>query len=128
MVQPGVWKVFDADANPDSGHLRSPESLNRYSYAAEDPINSNDPDGLCDVAIAGITSSSVNSEAFAFFSADAISVYPYSNGAGGGWFTQSLGVLQGVFDVATQRFGVNSSTTAAIFGLLLAAQDGKVST
>jgi RHS repeat-associated protein len=43
-----------------SGRLAVPLSLNRYNYVGDDPISRNDPSGLCDVTVAGITQSSAN--------------------------------------------------------------------
>jgi RHS repeat-associated protein len=41
--------------DPKGGHLSNPQSLNRYAYVLGDPVNRNDPRGLCSVMISGIT-------------------------------------------------------------------------
>ena len=103
-------------------------SFNRYAYVDNDPINGNDPIGFCDVVIGGILQNSSNASSIEDYAgADgAISVYPYSQLSD----TSSLvsrvaNGLGAVLEVAVQKFGAQSSTFAAVTGLLLAAQDGQ---
>ena len=109
---PGRYLSMDPLAS--SARLSKPQSFNRYSYVEGDPIAYADPEGLCDTYIAGITQNSVSGAAFASFGQKAITVYPYAGG----------GLAGGVLDVASQKFGSNSATYAAVAGLLLAATDG----
>ena len=61
--------------------LSNPTSWNRYAYAGDDPANSNDPSGLTDVAIAGITDSqSANSIDEFAGEIGAITVFPFAGG------------------------------------------------
>ena len=102
-----------------------PQSWNKYAYSSNDPINSNDPSGLCDVMLAGIRMAAAQDGDFEAYSTDMISVYAYSVGASpaSGFLGKVSGIAQGIFDVASQMFGPNSSTTAAVVGLLLASED-----
>ena len=93
-----------------------PESFNRYLYAEGDPVNGNDPSGLCDDWILGIT---MSSGAAAGLASGAIVAFPYSSTANSG----NLGVLQGVLQVAAQVFAPTSSTYTAISSLVAAAAD-----
>jgi RHS repeat-associated protein len=122
---PGMGRFVAADPYPGGVHLRNPKSWNRYSYTNGDPINKNDPTGRCDAAIAGIrmsAGSSADAIAFGNYGINDITVFPYSLGASE---NAAFGVAGGIIDVASQKFGGSSNTTAAIAGLVIAAQDGK---
>jgi hypothetical protein len=93
--------------------LKSGGSWNRYSYVQSDPINSADPSGLCDVAIAGITMTQGSSQAFDDYASGMVSAYPFSGGANS---DTAYGIFTGVVQGATQALGANSSTVAAIRG------------
>ncbi len=103
-----------------SGRLAVPLSLNRYNYVGGDPINRNDPSGLCDVTIAGITQSSANAPDIASYGSSDITVFPYAGGASQGF----VGYLQGVAQAAAQAFGPTSNTYGVVIGLLNAAEQG----
>jgi RHS repeat-associated protein len=75
------------------GKPKDPGSLNKYSYIRGDPVNRNDPRGLCDVVVGGITQSSGNQSSetsitgFAS-SIGAIQAFPYAGtdvGSGGAY-------------------------------------------
>lgn len=48
-------RFMTPDPNWSSAVFASPQSWNRYSYVSGDPVNHNDPLGLCDAVIGGIT-------------------------------------------------------------------------
>ena len=116
-----VGRFNTADPYQASAELEVPGSWNRYAYVGGDPINSFDPTGLCDVAIAGITMGTGTSAYFDAFSADKTVAYPYSNDADG---AAGFGIFDGIVQVAVQGLGGNSSTIAAIQALASAARDG----
>jgi RHS repeat-associated protein len=49
-----VGRFYTADPYYGSVNLGDPGSWNRYAYANNDPVNRNDPRGLCDVVAGGI--------------------------------------------------------------------------
>jgi RHS repeat-associated protein len=115
------------DPSGDSIERRDPSTWNRYAYTNGDPVNANDPNGLCDVVIGGITQNAVNAADVQSYAEgnNAISVYPYSASSDNSSFLSTLGNrIDGVIQIAAQTFGANSSTYAAVEGLALAAQDG----
>ena len=62
----------------------NPQSWNRYSYVINEPVNSQDPEGLCSVIIGGViqtayTNSTVTRQEFAD-EVGAISAFPYAGG------------------------------------------------
>jgi len=60
------------------GKGRDPGTLNKYSYTRGDPVNRNDPRGLCDVVVGGITeSSSSNTDSGFANQIGAMQAYPY---------------------------------------------------
>jgi RHS repeat-associated protein len=63
-----------------SASLLNPQSWNRYAYVLGDPINHNDPFGLCDDVIAGINESSTDNTGEAGFanSIGAMQAYRYA--------------------------------------------------
>jgi hypothetical protein len=67
--------------SPDPGNigasLYNPQTWNGYSYVANNPLNSVDPSGACDVAIYGITMNPGESSLVTDFSAGKIAVFPY---------------------------------------------------
>jgi RHS repeat-associated protein len=115
----GSGRFVSPDSYWRSVRPASPQSWNRYAYVSNDPANGVDPNGLCDFAAAGITNSPSNAGAFATANANSIVAYPYSSGA-----TGSFGGLMNVLQVAHQALGPNSSTFAAVQGLLAAAAQG----
>ena len=50
-------RFLTKDNSGKSARKTSPHCWNRYAYSSGDPVNRNDPKGLCDVLIAGITDS-----------------------------------------------------------------------
>jgi RHS repeat-associated protein len=118
----GLGRFMSADPYAASMSKSVPQSLNRYAYTQNDPLNRSDPSGLCDLYIAGIRMSRYADAEFANAAAEdgAIAVFPYSNSS-----KNTGGKISGVLQqVAAQAFGSTSATTAAVAGLLLAAQDG----
>jgi RHS repeat-associated protein len=116
-----------ADPAQSSADPNNPGSWNRYGYTLGDPVNGNDPTGLCDVVIAGIAQNSVNATDVQNYASNnnAISVYPYSGDSDASGVASSISsAFSGIIQVATQAFGANSSTFAAVEGLAEAAQDG----
>ena len=106
----------------------NPISWNMYAYVNGDPVNGLDPSGLCDVVMGGITQNSGNAGAVEEFAAsnNSISVYPYSANSNTSSLLSTIGsALAGIAEVAVQSLTAQSSTYAAVTGLLLAAQDGK---
>jgi RHS repeat-associated protein len=100
-----------------AGALKNPQSLNHYSYVLGDPVNANDPTGLCSVIGSGITQSAYSDPTSAQqeFANEigGISVTPYSNGT----------ILGGVASVTVQGLGVPTSATFDWFNALnLAAE------
>jgi hypothetical protein len=88
-----------------AGTLSNPQSLNLYSYVLGDPVNGNDPRGLCSVIGSGITQSAYSDstsgqQEFAN-EVGGISVAPYSNGS----------LLGGVANVIVQGMGVPTGAT-----------------
>jgi RHS repeat-associated protein len=62
-----------------SASLRNPQSWNRYAYVLSDPVNHNDPFGLCDDVVAGIDETSTNNSESTFAnSIGAMQAYPYA--------------------------------------------------
>jgi hypothetical protein len=108
--------------------VQDPTTWNKYLYVGGDPINGYDPNGLCDVVIGGITQNSSNAAGVEGFAAsdNAISVYPYSANSNTSSLLSTTGsALAGIAEVAVQSLTAQSSTYAAVTGLLLAARDGK---
>ncbi len=65
-----------------SADLKNPITWNRYLYAAGDPVNANDPSGLTDVVIAGITDTQgANSIDDFAGQIGAITVFPFAGGS-----------------------------------------------
>ena len=83
------------------GNRANPGSLNRYAYVLGDPVNRNDPRGLCSVFIGGFTTNYNTSAAFtqAGSAVGADLAYPYSFPSGAVGFAESIAVWQG--NVAT---------------------------
>jgi RHS repeat-associated protein len=65
-----------------AANLANPTSWNMYLYTGDDPVNRNDPTGLTDVVIAGITDSQ-SSNSISDFAGQigAIEVFPFSGGS-----------------------------------------------
>jgi len=83
----------------------NPTSWNRYWYAAGDPINVNDPRGLCAVMIAGITMAPGSNADWTQEAQNlgADTAYPY----------QGEGHIGSIVSVIQQRYASNASTFAA---------------
>lgn len=112
-----------ANADP-----RNPQSWNFYAYVNGDPVNANDPYGLCDVIMAGITQNRNNAPDVEGYAAGngAISVFPYSQHSNTSSLLSSIDShFAGFAEVAVQSLTAQTSTFAAVTSLLLAAQDGK---
>src|SRR5579872_7613381 len=81
-----LGRFMIVDQSVSSLRLSNPQSWNRYSYASGDPINANDPTGLCTAMLAGLTMDPTDpdfdNEQIAL---GAVAGYPYS-----GW-GRSLG-------------------------------------
>jgi RHS repeat-associated protein len=99
----------------NAGGLSNPQSLNRYSYVLNDPINGSDPRGLCGVFLAGINTSppaSQDLQTFAEATGD-ITAFPYAGG----------GIPSDVADIMVQSGGFPTGTTlTALEAIALAAQ------
>jgi len=115
----GRWGRFlSPDPYVGSMDVANPQTLNRYSYVRNNPIENTDPSGLCDVVGAGITEGPGEPETqqmdiFAN-SIGAMQVFPYA----GMDLTASLGSIE------AQSLGVdNSSVEAQELAINLAAQD-----
>ena len=108
--------------SPDKkrGSIGNPLSWNKYSYVLGDPINYNDPLGLCSVMIGGITMSSDSSSAFNQMAGalGAAMAFPYSGQSGNGSVASVIG----------QASGTNSSTQVARNAILgtLANNSGSI--
>ncbi len=103
--------VYGRFMSPDrkGGNGLSPGSLNKYSYVGGDPINRNDPSGLCAVMLSGITmgpgTNSVWTNEAVRLGAD--SAYPY----------EGEGAIRSVASVVSQASGPNDSTAAALMAI-----------
>ena len=114
------------DNSRKSARKSSPQSWNRYAYASNDPANRNDPKGLCDDVIGGITNSSSNSSALNAFASTigADQAFPYAGSGGSSLLSQALAMATGVSQVAYQGLlTANASTLTAFISLMNAAQD-----
>jgi RHS repeat-associated protein len=94
------------DPSKRSSKLKSPQSLNKYAYSRNDPVNRNDPRGLCDVVVGGVTNNSSNSDALTTFASSigANLAFPDANG----------GFLTGLWDVASQSLASGQTAANAI--------------
>jgi RHS repeat-associated protein len=95
-------------------NLKSPQSWNQYGYAGGDPINKNDPRGLCNVVIGGITQNSSQSSAINSFATEngSIEAFPYAGG----------NLPEGLASVAGQGLlTADSATKAAAVAIWLAS-------
>jgi RHS repeat-associated protein len=122
-----LGRFLSADPYADSMNAGNPQSFNLYEYVGNDPANRNDASGLCDAMIGGIAQNSVNGADFENFASgdNAISVYPFSSHSNTSSALSHLGsILYGIGQVALQAYGANSSTYAAVVGLMLASQAG----
>ena len=109
---------FGRFMSPDPGNaggLSNPQSLNRYSYVLNDPINGSDPRGLCPVFLAGINTSPPGSQdlqTFAGATGD-ITAFPYAGG----------GIPSDVADIIVQGAAIpTGATLTALEAIALAAQ------
>ncbi len=99
--------------DPKGGYLSNPQSLNRYAYVLGDPVNRNDPRGLCSVMISGITMGPGTNSAWSgeASSLTADTAYPYS---GQGITASSASVLW------QAQEGSNAATYTAYYMILAA--------
>ncbi len=74
----GLGRFVTPDPFGGSARAGDPGSWNRYGYVGGDPVNGNDPEGLCDVAIAGVRMEAGKSGKFDSVFSDEITAYPYS--------------------------------------------------
>ena len=100
------------------GYLSNPQSLNRYIYVLDDPINSRDPEGLCTVMIGGITQTpytpDVTAQQDVAESLGAISAFPYAGGSESG----------GIGNILAQGAGVpTGAVLTTLEAISLAAQN-----
>ena len=93
----------------------NPQSWNRYTYVLNDPVNRNDPLGLCDDVISGIGSTSTDNSTAGFATGiGAMQAYPY---AGTDWISGAAEVALGGVTASTW----NAATVAA--SIIAAAND-----
>jgi RHS repeat-associated protein len=94
------------------GYLTNPQSLNRYAYVIGDPVNRNDPRGLCSVMISGITTGDGTNAAWESEATNltADTAYPYSG--------QST--ADSIASVTQQLQGSNAATYTACYMILAA--------
>ncbi|MBZ5610117.1 MAG: RHS repeat-associated core domain-containing protein [Acidobacteriia bacterium] len=90
-----------------SASLKNPQSLNRFAYVLDDPVNNGDPLGLCAAMLAGITMNPDDTSPFdkLQMSLGGVAGFPYS----GSGFWQSVGSV--TYQAA---FGRNASTAVAL--------------
>ncbi len=111
---------------PDPGRSarrRNPSSWNRYSYTRGDPVNRNDPKGLCDDLVAGINQFSPGADALNQFATTigANQAYPYADGDRSSLIAS---VFSGLTEVAMQGLlSADSSTFAAWMSVMASAND-----
>ncbi len=102
--------VLGSFLSPDPGNagadLTNPQSWNGYSYVQNDPLNSVDPSGTCDVAIYGITMNPGDSSLVTGFSAGKVAVFPYE---GTNIATGVVQVIGGGGDVNATIQGIRSA-------------------
>jgi RHS repeat-associated protein len=76
-----------ASVDPLAGSIANSQSLNRYLYTQDDPLNNLDPSGLCDVVIGGVTQNSLKpgTQAMTEFAnqVGANLAFPYAGGSVG---------------------------------------------
>jgi RHS repeat-associated protein len=102
----------------NAGDPTNPTSLNRYAYVLDDPINNQDPEGLCTVMIGGITQTpytpDVTAQQDVATQLGAISAYPYAGGS----------IPSGVANVLAQGAGLpTGAALVALDAIALAAQN-----
>ena len=119
------WGRFlTSDPYGGSFNLYSPQSLHRYMYSSNDPVNRIDPRGTCDVVIAGITQNRYNSQDLVNFAGTKKNLaFPYSQASNGG--TTPANIWAGIEAVLGVSNEVDRSTAAAVDVLVNASQDGK---
>jgi RHS repeat-associated protein len=111
--QPGMGRFLTPDPFMGSEVPSIPGSWNRYAYVANDPINWNDPSGLCAVGVAGLNMWLGSNPSFENFAngVGAVTAYPYAN----------EGTIAGAASVVSQAaFGPNDSTETALAALIYA--------
>ncbi len=107
-----------------SASLTNPQSWNRFEYVLSDPVNHWDPNGLCDVTVAGIRQDSATAQDVYDYGYQDITIFPYASGAFTSFAGKLFGAALGAAQVAVQTFGPTSQTLGVIVGLLEAAQQG----
>jgi RHS repeat-associated protein len=107
--------------SPDPGYVgdaNNPQSFNRYNYVLDDPVNQNDPSGLCTDIIGGIGQGPygpyTTAQQTVANQIGAISAFPYAGGT----------ELSGIATVAVQGMGfMTEAVQNALNSILLAAQN-----
>jgi RHS repeat-associated protein len=113
LVQRYYADNFGRFMSPDPGYagaMTNPQSLNRYGYVINDPVNGDDPSGLCAVFGAGVSVGSNPSANFDYLAnlVGAVTAFPYSG----------LNYLGGVASIIQQgTSGANSSTQVELAAL-----------
>jgi RHS repeat-associated protein len=97
-----LGRFTSPDPENAGADVTNPQSWNGYSYVANNPLNSIDPSGACDVAIYGLTMNPGESSDVTSFSAGKVAVFPY---AGTNLFT-------GLWQVATGGGEIGAATQA----------------
>ena len=96
------------------GKPKDPSSLNKYAYVRGDPINRNDPRGLCDAVVGGITESSSSNSISGFASQiGAMQAFPYAG----------TDIGTGVGAVLNTSFNQTEEAKTAAAGISAAAAD-----
>jgi RHS repeat-associated protein len=76
-----IWGRFTSpDWSAGSLDFANPQTWNRYGYTVGDPVNDNDPDGLCSDVVAGITQNPVKSQDVLTYAGEtgSESAFPYA--------------------------------------------------
>jgi RHS repeat-associated protein len=118
----GLGRFLTPDSFWRSARLGTPQSWNRYAYAANDPINRNDPTGKCSVVAGGITEGTLSDPGLNQLATDvgAISAYAYGNTTSS---NQGVNILQSIVEVGLAAAGPTPSVAAVAAAILAAAQN-----
>lgn len=113
----GRFNTADRSWHSVSGS--DPQSWSRYDYVGGDPVNGNDPNGLCAVMIAGITMGPGTNWAWTYEAnkLGADTAYPY----------QGLGTIASIGLVAQQALSGLSGATVAAYNAIIWAMASSAS-